>query len=472
MGQFECGGRRETDEPTHEAAEPTPRERRPGRVYREVVVVNPKPDVDGRVLVLALARFADAVGNSFLIVVLPLFIASGAVSGDAFGLSPAFVTGLVLSLYGFLNSFGQPFTGRFSDRAGTRKLFVLVGLAVLAVANVAYAFAGSYASLLVIRALQGVGVAFTVPATVALINELSTSESRGSNMGLFNTFRLLGVGLGPIAAGLIIDAGPYSLAPLASGVVGGFDAAFYAAGATVFVSYLLVAAYVSDPESTATAAGEDLSIDVLAREDGRTVDPIFTLAVAGLFMAVAIGLIAALEPIINERLDQHTTWFGLQFGAFVLSQVVLQLPVGSASDRWGRRPFLLIGLAILVPATLAQGLVTTSVGMLATRIGQGIAGAMVFAPGLALAGDIADDRDSGTKLSVLTMSFGLGTAIGPLSAGYLVRFGFVVPFAFGAGLATLGFLLVYTQVQETVDRTADEAGPPAGSATGEPAPTD
>jgi len=131
-----------------------------------------------------------------------------------------------------------------------------------------------------------------------------------------------------------------------------------------------------------------------------------------------------------------------------------------------------MGLAILVPATLAQGLVTTSVGMLATRIGQGIAGAMVFAPGLALAGDIADDRDSGTRLSVLTMSFGLGTAIGPLSAGYLVRFGFVAPFAFGAGLAALGFLLVYTQVEQTVDRTADEEGSPAGSATGEPAPTD
>jgi len=71
-----------------------------------VVVVNSKLDVDGRVLVLALARFADAVGNSFLVVVLPLFIASGTVSGDAFGLSPAFVTGLVLSLYGFLNGFG------------------------------------------------------------------------------------------------------------------------------------------------------------------------------------------------------------------------------------------------------------------------------------------------------------------------------------------------------------------------------
>ncbi len=426
-----------------------------------------------RVLVLALARMADAVGNSFLIVVLPLLVASGTVSGGGFGLSEAFVTGLILSLYGFLNSLGQPFTGRLSDRTGERKRYVLVGLAVLTVANLSYAVADSYRSLLVVRALQGVGVAFTIPNTIALVNEFSTSESRGGNMGLFNTFRLLGVGLGPIAAGVIVDAGPYAIEAFGTEfAASGFDAAFYVAAGTVFLSYVLVALFVSDPERKTARATDDLSIDVLARDGDRTLDPIFTLGVSALFMAIAIGLIAPLEPIINDRLDQHTTWFGLQFGAFVLSQVLLQIPVGKASDRWGRRPFLLAGLAVLVPATLAQGLVTTSWGMLATRVGQGVSGALVFAPGLALAGDIATDRDSGSKLSVLTMSFGLGTAIGPLTAGFLVQFGFVTPFAFGAGLALAGFALVFTQVEETLDADTATGEPPVEPGDAAPASTD
>ena len=108
---------------------------------------------DARVFVLAIARFADAVGNSFLIVVLPLLIASGELAGDGFGLSQALVTGLILSLYGFLNSFGQPFTGRLSDRTGKRKLYVLIGLGILSVANLTYAFAGDYVSVLLVRAL-------------------------------------------------------------------------------------------------------------------------------------------------------------------------------------------------------------------------------------------------------------------------------------------------------------------------------
>jgi hypothetical protein len=285
-------------------------------------------------------------------------------------------------------------------------------------------------------------------------------------MGLFNTFRLLGVGLGPIAAGLVVEGGPYALAVGGLEVtLGGFDAAFYAAALTVFLSYVLVTLLVEEPQTDEAAASEDLSIDVLASDGSNTLDPIFTLAVAGLFMAIAIGLIATLEPIINERLGQGTAWFGVQFGAFVLSQVVLQLPVGRASDRWGRRPFLLAGLAILVPATLAQGLVTTPWGMLATRIGQGVAGAFVFAPGIALAGDLVRDHESGSKLSLLTMSFGLGTAIGPLAAGALVRFGFVVPFAAGAALALVGFLLVYTQVEETLGTGAipGQSDSPRGS---------
>ncbi|RBI61888.1 MFS transporter [halophilic archaeon] len=394
---------------------------------------------------------ADAVGNSFLIVVLPVYIAEGAVSGSAFGLTQTMVTGVVLSLFGFLNSFTQPFAGRLSDRTGKRKVFILFGLAVLVVTNVAYAFAGTYLSLVVVRALQGIGVAFTIPCTIALVNELATTDTRGGNMGVFNTFRLLGFGMGPIAAGSVVEFGPYSLGGFA---ISGFEAAFYVAAVGALVSYLLVTLLVSDPESTEASAGEDLSVSL--RDGDGGLDPVFTLGLATLFLAVSIALLSTIEPRINERLSQGKTWFGLQFAAFVLAQVVLQTPVGSASDRYGRRPFILAGLVLLVPSTLVQGFVVTSTGMLLARLVQGVAGALVFAPALALAGDLAREGQSGTQLSVLTMAFGLGTAFGPLASGFLVRFGFAAPFAFGATLAAVAALLVYSQVEETVSREAGD----------------
>jgi MFS family permease len=182
-------------------------------------------------------------------------------------------------------------------------------------------------------------------------------------------------------------------------------------------------------------------------------------------MAIGIALFATLQPEVNARLDQGATWFGVQFAAVIIAQVFLQVPVGRGSDRWGRKPFILWGLVLLIPSTFVQGVILSSELMLLARFLQGVAGAMVFAPALALAGDLATGGDSGTKLSVLTMAFGLGVALGPLSAGFLVAFGFVVPFVFGAALALCGLVLVYTQVEETVGSATPAAG--SGSATGD-----
>ena len=408
--------------------------------------------VDRRVLALAGARMADGIGNSFLIIVIPLYVTSGVVGGTAFGLGESLLIGLILSLFGFLNSSFQPITGRLSDRLGRRKPFILAGLAGLALTNIAYVVAETYVSLLIIRGLQGVSVAFIIPASVALVNELASSGDRGGNMGVYNTFRLLGFGAGPAVAGAVVNLGPYALP--GGVVVNGFDAAFYIATITATISYVLVTALVSDPESTVANAGADLSIPILNRTGPNLLDPIFTLGLASFFMATGIALFATIQPQVNARLEQGATWFGLQFAAFILAQVALQTPIGRACDRYGRRPFIVAGMVLLIPTTLVQGFILSSVLMFVARLFQGVAAAMVFAPSLALAGDLAGKGESGSKLSVLTMAFGYGIAAGPLSSGALVGFGFRVPFVFGSVLAVFGAILVYTQVEETLETTA------------------
>jgi MFS family permease len=423
------------------------------------VETNPGPmgvlALDRRVLALGLARMADAIGNSFLIVVLPLYIASGRIPIEALlgarltavGLSLTvteyLLVGVVLSLFGFLNSFAQPFTGRLSDRTGKRRAFILFGLLLLGGASGAYAVVSSYWLVVVLRVLQGIGAAFTIPCTVALVNELATSRDRGSNFGVFNTFRLIGFGFGPIVAGLVVETR-------------GFDAAFAVAVAGAAISFFTVWAFVSDPDRPAADASDDLSITV--RGDDRLLDPVFALGLGTVAMGICIAMFATLEGRINERLGQGTLWFGLQFGAVTLANVAFQIPIGQGADRYGRRPFLLAGFCLLVPTTVAQGYVLTPALMTLTRFLLGVAVALVFAPSLAVAGDLAREGESGTTLSVLTMAFGLGVAVGPLASGYLERFGFAVPFLAAGGLAILALCVVWTQVSETGD--PDTAGWP------------
>ena len=407
-------------------------------------------DTDRRVFALAFARMADALGNSFLIVVLPAYV--GSIVGEAgatvagVSLSTTLLVGIALSLFGFLNSGLQPLTGRLSDRLGTRTGFILSGLLLLGVGSAGYPFVDSYLELAALRALQGVGAALTIPATVALVNELGDAGTRGGNFGVFNTFRLIGFGFGPLVAGAVQQ-------------LYGFDAAFAVAVAGAAVGFVLVWVLVDDTAETGAAAADDVSLDV--RGESTLLDPVFTLGVATVVVAMGISLFATLEAPINERLDQGAFLFGAQFGAAVLANVLFQIPIGEASDRYGRRPFLLAGLLLLIPSTLVQGFVTTPATMILARVVQGLAVALVFPVSLALAGDLAGEGQSGSTLSILTTGFGLGTAIGPLVSGVLEAVDYVAPFAFVAGLGVLAFLLVATQVYDPkIDDTPGPGGEP------------
>ena len=412
--------------------------------------------VDRRVLALAFARMADAMGNSFLIIVLPLYIASNAVSGTAFGWSTPFVIGLTLALFGIASSLAQPFAGHLSDRVGRRKIFVWMGLVMFCVTNLGFIWADRYVLLFGLRIVQGLSAAFTITASIALVNEVSDVGSRGGNMGVYNAFRLVGFGAGPLAASVLVEAGPYPLPGL--GVVTGFEAAFYVASAAALVSAGLVLLLVEDPPP-APAAKERLALAVWDRTRGG-LDAIFALGLVTLTMAVCFALLSAIEPEVNARLDQGPIAFAVEFVALIAVLAVVQPFVGRASDTHGRRRFIVIGLIGLIPTTLGQGLVVEPWQMVVVRGLQGIAGAMIFAPALALAGDLADEGRSGAQLSVLTIAFGLGIAVGQLVAGSFVTYGFVVPFAVGAAMAAggLGLVLMQIPAREAVAPSVGDSG--------------
>lgn len=395
------------------------------------------------VIVLGIARMADAFGNSFLIVVLPLYVDSGQVTGDLLGLPRPAIAGIVLGLFGVVISLLQPATGRLSDRLGRRRALIVLGLLILAAANFAFTFATTPLGLLGVRFAQGLGAALTITASVALVNELSRTATRGGNMGVFNSFRLTGFGGGPLVAGFVVSGGPYQLGPV---TLSGFDAAFAIAGLAAALSAVAVLVFVRDTPWTRPTRRR-LSLRIRDRDVGG-LDTTFTLGIATLVMAASIALLATIEPQVNERLDQGPRLFSVEFAALIATLAVLQPVTGRWSDRIGRAPFVFWGLVALVPVTLVQGFVTEPWQLILARGAQGAAAAAVFAPALALVGELAGEGESGAQLSVLTMAFGLGLAAGQFASGFLVAFGFAAPFAFGAAVAAVGAALVRTQVRE------------------------
>ncbi|MFW6449370.1 MAG: MFS transporter, partial [Halobacteriota archaeon] len=224
----------------------------------------------------------------------------------------------------------------------------------------------------------------------------------------------------------------------------GFEAAFGFAGLTALIGLTLVAMFVCEPGTVRDTdrRGRSRSLPSLR------LDPVLALGIVTFLMAVGIAMFATIGDVVNARLEQGARMFGLQFAAFVLAHVVLQAPIGRLTDFYGRKPFLLIGAVLLIPTTAVQGFILDPWLMLGARFAQGVAGALVFTPALALAGDLAPGDGSGGTLSTLTMAFGLGIAVGPLLSGLLVSAGFHVPFVTGAALASVGVVLIALRVPE------------------------
>ncbi len=385
---------------------------------------------------------ADAMGNSFLIVVLPLYIASNSVGGEDFGLTTSLITGLVLGLFGLISSFAQPLVGRLSDRAGKRKLFAVAGLLLFSIANASYAYAHSYISIILVRSAQGLAAALTITSSVALVSEVSREENRGNNMGIYNTLRLVGFGAGPLLSGLLLKNAPYKL-PL-FGNTDGFNTTFIIAALGALVSMLLVALFVHDADTEKSK--DPIILRILSKEKNQWLDPIFALGLATFVMSFGFALLSPIETETNQRLSQGAFMFSVEFSAMIGALAITQPLIGKASDKYGRRIFILIGLICLIPFTFFQGLATKAWHLILFRGLQGISAAMVFAPALALAGDLAEKGQTAARLAVVTMAFGLGISMGAFVSGYTIRFGYIVPFIVGAIMAVLGSLTVWTQV--------------------------
>ena len=159
---------------------------------------------------------------------------------------------------------------------------------------------------------------------------------------------------------------------------------------------------------------------------------------------LGIGLIVPILPELIEQyqggdLESASTTYGLLHATYALMQFLFAPLIGSLSDRFGRRPVILIslfgaGLDYLLIA-YAPNLTWFVIG----RVIAGITGAN-FAAGTAYIADISPPEKRAANFGLIGAAFGLGFIIGPALGGWLGDFGLRVPFLAAGALTLINWL--------------------------------
>ena len=118
------------------------------------------------------------------------------------GLEP-WEIGMLLTLQLVVITLSKPGMGEASDRYG-RKPFIALGLATAAMSVAAIPLAHDFPSLLLLMAVNGVGVSATTSSTAPLISDLTPPAALGSAMGALETIKDVGHAFGPILTGWLI----------------------------------------------------------------------------------------------------------------------------------------------------------------------------------------------------------------------------------------------------------------------------
>lgn len=389
--------------------------------------------INRAVLALSVSRMADAAGNSILIIIIPLYVAY--VPTSHIDLPVPVLVGLLIGLFGITLSFTQPFMGALSDKLNKRKSLILAGLGIIALSTWLFTFATTFIHLLLLRFLQAIGVALTVPASMSLMTAVTEQESRGGSMGVFSSFRMVGFVVGPLLGGYLQTH--YS-----------FDVAFYTGTGLILLSMVLVQLWVKEVKIDSDNSKKRFAIfDKSLYNTG-----ILMAALAVFVIACCFSMVTTLENAFNSRLNITAIGFSFAFSTLIITRLIFQIPLGYFSDNYGRRPFILIGLIIMGISTVVLGEIQTMTQFIIIRLIQGVASAAVVAPVFALAADLSDEGGEGRQLSIVTMGLGLGIAIGPLLTGVLAVYFFALPFIVIGGITLAGAAIIYHYMPETISQ--------------------
>lgn len=351
----------------------------------------------GITITLALAMLLASLGTSIANIALPAL-------AEAFSAPFAEVQAVVVSYLAAL-TVAVVIAGRLGDNHGTKPM-LLAGLGLFFVGSLACGLAQNLWSLICARALQGIGAAFLMTLSMALMRQTAGEASVGRAMGLLGTVSALGTALGPTLGGLLVPA---------TGWRGIFWVQLPLAAIAFFLAFAMLP---NDAGKGKTSSASLRSVLNLALLPNLLVNLLVatvmmtTLVVGPFYLGLGLGL--------------KETLVGFLMAIGPVISIFSGIPSGRLVDAWGSNRVLAIGLALMAAGAFLLAFLPNTIGV----VGY-VLSIIVLTPGYQLfqaanntaaLADVPTDR-RGTVSGLLGLSRNIGLIGGASVMGAVFALG-------------------------------------------------
>lgn len=334
-------------------------------------------------------------------------------------------------------AFTKVFSGAISDFYGKRKVFVVLGYGLGAIAKPLFPLATTVGWVFTGRFLDRIGKGIRGAPRDALIADITALDLRGAAYGLRQSLDSVGAFVGPLLAVAL-------MAWLANDI----KAVLWVAVVPAFIAVILLVTTVREPDRMDSGTGPRLTLTLAsARRLPRRY-----------WLIVLLGALFTLARFSEAFLVLRAMEVGSAIGYVPVVMIVMNIvyagiayPAGAIADRIGRRKLLIAGLAALIAADAVLAAANSPTQVL---LGAALWGLhMALTQGLlsALVAETAPSELRGTAFGIFNLFSGAALLLASIIAGALwTAYGATATFlagAFFATVATIGLLAYRTKVR-------------------------
>jgi len=168
---------------------------------------------------------------------------------------------------------------------------------------------------------------------------------------------------------------------------------------------------------------------------------------------LGFSLILPLLPYYARTFSADSFTTGILVASYAVAQLIGAPLLGRLSDRYGRRPILLVSVFGTFLGFLLLGFANALWMLFASRIIDGLTGGNLSIA-QAYITDVTDAKSRAKGLGLIGAAFGVGFIIGPVAGGLLSQWGYAVPAFVAAALSFFNLILIYAWLPESLTAEA------------------